>query len=203
MKSRIFTVFSSFLIFSCAMIAPAHAEKSNLNNVPVNQAPQNIQQTGPTTSASPLFGSISDDPLAEMEKTQQGLGKVVRETYRRMKNYQQAGKFFEPDADFVEEPNQYVLKVDLPGMQKDQINIQANKTDLTISGERKTERQYKSEKDGIQQWERSSGSFNRSISLPADANSDAVSAKYENGVLEVTIPKLTPEKTQAKKVKIQ
>lgn len=147
--------------------------------------------------------TLSSDPFEEMEKVQKGMNKIFRESMRRVKNYQQSGKSFEPDADFLEQNGQYVLKVDLPGMKKEQINIEIAENAIVISGERKTERQVKSDKDGVFQFERSSGSFYRRLSLPADADTGKVGAKYENGVLEVSMPKLKPSTPETKKVKIQ
>ena len=85
---------------------------------------------------------------------------------------------------------------------QEQINIEAVESSITISGERQTERQT-ADKDGVAQFERSSGSFYRRMTLPADANVDNIAAKYEGGVLEVTIPKTAPSKTEKKKIQVQ
>lgn len=151
-----------------------------------------------------IFGSDPNaDPFEEMERVQKGMNKIFRESMRRVKNYQQSGKSFEPDADFLEKNGQYFLKVDLPGMTKDKINIEVAENVIVISGERQTERQFKNEKDGSSQFERSSGSFYRRMSLPADAQTDKIQAKYENGVLEVSMPKINAGAAEKKKVVIQ
>jgi HSP20 family protein len=203
MKSLNYSLLAFILIILSS--ASAHAENTKDTKF-ASPAPS---ATAVANSATPLFDtnsfadSESGDPFQEVEKVQDNLNKVFRESYKRMKNYQQAGKFFEPDADFIEQPAQYILKVDLPGMQKDQISMETTDNKITISGERKTERQYQSEKDGVKQFERSSGSFYRQIALPADADSKGIAAKYNNGVLEVTIPKLQPQTVEKKKVQIQ
>jgi HSP20 family protein len=169
-----------------------------------NQADSKIPVSHQTTHTPvPDLDDPTADPFAEMEKMQEGVNQLLRESWKRMRNYQQAGKFFEPDADFVEKDGQYVLKMDLPGMDKDKINIEATGTSIAVSGERQTERQLE-DKDGAAQFERSSGSFYRRMSLPSDANTDQIGAKYENGVLEVTIPKkASVPATDAKKIQVQ
>ena len=163
----------------------------------------NVQVSHPATQTPfPTFDDPNSDPFAEMEKVQEGMNQILRESWKRMRNYQQAGKFFEPDADFVEQNGKYLLKMDLPGMDKNQINIEAVENSITVSGERQTERQT-TDKEGVAQFERSSGSFYRRMTLPADADVSNINAKYENGVLEVTIPKTAPNSTEKKKIQVQ
>lgn len=170
-------------------------------------ANSSINVNRPATATQPpasIFASDPNaDPFAEMEKVQQGMNQIFKESLRRVKNYQQTGKSFEPDADFLEQNGQYLLKVDLPGMKKDQINIEVAENVIVISGERKTERQVKNDKDGSSTFERSSGTFYRRMSLPADAETSKIQAKYENGVLEVSMPKINSGSSEKKKVAIQ
>jgi HSP20 family protein len=183
------------LILSLWAVSNAFADNKTDSYVPVSRQPG--------SATIPSLEEPTADPFQEMEKMQEGFNQIFRESWKRMKNYQQAGKFFEPDADFVEKQGNYVLTMDLPGMQKDQINIEAAGNYIAVSGERKTERQINPDNEGAYQFERSSGSFYRRMTLPSDADTEKIGAKYENGVLEVTIPKTTPENVEKKKIAIQ
>ncbi|CAB5305942.1 unnamed protein product [Rhizophagus irregularis] len=76
---------------------------------------------------------------------------------------------------------------ELPGLNKDQINIDVRDNALIISGETKKEQKYEKGETLIQ--ERSYGSFTRSISLPPNVKAEDITAKFENGLLELKLPK--------------
>ena len=98
--------------------------------------------------------------------------------------------------DMKETDKEYELKVDLPGMDKSEIKMTVENNGLVIEGERKSEK--KEEKDKYHFTERHFGSFHREVSLPKNANVEAINAVYENGVLNVVIPK-KEEATEQKK----
>lgn len=89
--------------------------------------------------------------------------------------------------DLVETEDHLVLRGDLPGMTEDDVDIEIKDGVLTVSGERKTDHEEKGE--GYHRVERSFGSFSRSLSLPQGVDPGKVEAKFDNGVLEVRIPK--------------
>ena len=103
-----------------------------------------------------------------------------------------------PAMDLVEAEDHYVLKADLPGLSEDDIKIEFEDRTLTISGERKSEQETK--KDGYVRVERSYGAFRRSLTLPEGIDGDAVTASFDRGVLEVSIPK--PEVRKPKRIEI-
>jgi HSP20 family protein len=92
-----------------------------------------------------------------------------------------------PAMDLVESGDHYVLTADLPGLSSDDVNIDVQDRVLTISGERKSKSE--TTKDGFRRVERAYGSFKRSVTLPEGVDAEAVEATFENGVLEVSIPK--------------
>ena len=104
-----------------------------------------------------------------------------------------------PAMDLVEAEDHFVLKADLPGVAEDDVNIEVEENVLTVSGERKAEHEDK--RDGYVRVERSYGSFRRSLTLPKGVDADAVSASFDNGVLEIRIPK--PEERKPRRVAIQ
>ena len=105
-----------------------------------------------------------------------------------------------PAVDLFEEKDDIVVKAELPGMDKD--NIEVNLTDnmLTIKGEKKKENEVKEEK--YYRCERSYGSFVRNIEIPKAVHVDKVKASFKNGILEVRVPKTEEAKSKEIKVKV-
>ena len=104
-----------------------------------------------------------------------------------------------PNVDVFEEKDDLVVKAELPGMDKE--NIEVNLTDhtLTIKGEKKKEEEVK--KENYYRAERSYGTFVRTLELPRDVQADKVKAAFKNGILEVRMPKT--EEAKAKEVKVK
>ncbi len=101
--------------------------------------------------------------------------------------------------DIFETDKGYEIEAEVPGMKKEDIEVNVTDRVLTIKGEKVDER--KEEKKGARILERSYGVFERSFTLPEDADPDKIEAKYDNGVLKLLIPK-RPE-SKSKKVKIE
>jgi HSP20 family protein len=92
-----------------------------------------------------------------------------------------------PPMDLLESGEAFVLRADLPGMSEEDVNIELEDSTLTISGERKAEHEHEGE--GFYRVERATGSFSRSLTLPKGVDAEAVTARFDRGVLEVRIPK--------------
>jgi HSP20 family protein len=105
-----------------------------------------------------------------------------------------------PAVDLFEEKDEIVVKAELPGMDKDSIQVNITDHTLTIKGEKKKEEEVKEE--NYYRSERSYGSFVRTLELPADVHSDKAKASFKNGVLEVRLPKTEEAKAKEIKVKI-
>ncbi|RGB38717.1 HSP20-like chaperone [Rhizophagus diaphanus] len=97
---------------------------------------------------------------------------------------------FVPLIDVHENDNEFLVNAELPGLNKDHINIDVRDNALIISGETKKEQKYEKGETLIQ--ERSYGSFARSISLPPNVRAEDITAKFENGLLELKLPKSAP-----------
>jgi HSP20 family protein len=106
-----------------------------------------------------------------------------------------------PAVDIYEEGDDLVLKADLPGLNKEDIEVKLTDDYITISGEKKKEE--KVEEKNFYRYERSYGSFSRTLRLPVEVHTDKAKAKFENGVLEVRIPKTEEAKTKEKKLQIE
>jgi HSP20 family protein len=92
-----------------------------------------------------------------------------------------------PSVDVIETDDAIKLKAELAGMNPDDIGIELQDNVLTVTGERKFEEEVKEDK--YYRIERRYGGFSRSIALPQTADEEKIEANYENGVLEVVIPK--------------
>jgi HSP20 family protein len=92
-----------------------------------------------------------------------------------------------PALDLAEDSGEYVVRADIPGVPETDVNVELHDDVLTISGERKSEQDERG--DGYYRVERASGRFSRSLSLPEGVDPEGVRAHFDNGVLEVRIPK--------------
>jgi HSP20 family protein len=110
----------------------------------------------------------------------------------------QATQNWVPTADVWETDDAVVYAFDLPGIPEDHISVELEDGALTISAERV--REHEVEDGKYFRFERRFGSFSRTIGVPQGVNEDAVSAKYEHGVLEVHVPK--PEQPKPRKIEI-
>ena len=103
-----------------------------------------------------------------------------------------------PAVDLAETDDSLLLRMDLPGLDEDDVSIEIRDGVLTVSGERRAEHEQKSE--GYQRIERSFGSFSRSLNLPDGVAPDKVEAGFDKGVLEIRVPK--PEERKPHRVQI-
>lgn len=112
---------------------------------------------------------------------------------------------YSPSLDLVETNIAYVVKMDLPGMTKEQISIEFNdQGSLIISGVRKKVQPQGTIGNSIyKRSERSFGNFKRIVSLPNNIKSEGADAKYDQGVLEISIPKKAASSSKSVKLKVQ
>jgi HSP20 family protein len=134
------------------------------------------------TGLAPLFGS-------NLSALNQGAGDDL------------SGAAWTPRIDVQQRDNALVVRADLPGVRKEDVQIDVTDDGLTISGRRQEERQEGSDDQGYRVVERSCGSFYRTIPLPPGANTENLTATMRDGVLEVTIP--LDESARPRRVQIQ
>lgn len=136
------------------------------------------------------------NPFIELEE--------LREQFSKLLNNQEAKAndvAFIPTVNTREADDAYYIEVDLPGVSKDDINIDVDDNTLTISGVRKVKEEHK--EDNFYKVESVYGKFERSFSLPEDVDTDKIEAKHNNGVLEIKIPKVEKVEKAPKKIKIK
>ena len=108
-------------------------------------------------------------------------------------------RYMTPAADIFEEGNAWLFRMDLPGVEKDNIDIEVNGDQLVVSGRRHEHGEEK--REGYTYIERTGGQFRRSFILPESADRDSISARIKNGVVEIHIEKV-PE-VQSRKILIE
>jgi len=104
-----------------------------------------------------------------------------------------------PLVDIAEDDKEYLIKVELPEVQKDDVKVTVESGTLTISGERKAEKEEKGRK--FHRVERYYGRFERSFAIPDDAAADNVKAEFKDGVLRVHLAK--SEKARPKQIEVK
>ncbi len=104
-----------------------------------------------------------------------------------------------PLVDILEDDKEYVIKAELPEVQKEDVKVTVESGTLTISGERKAEKEEKGRK--FHRLERYYGRFERSFSIPDDADGDHVKAEFKDGVLRVHLAK--SEKARPKQIEVK
>ena len=114
-------------------------------------------------------------------------------------SWRQLQSFTAPQVDVTETADEYRVRAELPGVSKDDVTVELEHGLLTIRGEKKSQRDEKIEKG--RRLECSYGAFSRSFSLPQDADSDQIAAKFKDGVLDVTIKRSTAGKPKQVTIK--
>jgi HSP20 family protein len=137
------------------------------------------------------------DPYDEIRKTQENLTQLFEE-YVPMKEWK-GRKVFMPPVDIKEEGDNLVVTTDLPGINKEDIKLDLKNNVLEISATREEEKE--TEKEGYIRRERSYTRFYRAVCLPTSVKEEGT-AKMENGVLTIILPKMKPEEPK-KKIKIE
>ncbi len=139
------------------------------------------------------------DPFQEMETLLDRYNRSSRKTLANSDDRSFEVGDWMPVVDIEETEDAFSIKAELPGVEKDNVSINIDKGVLTIKGEKKTETEDKKR----HRVECSYGSFVRSFTLPQSVNVDDVEAEYNNGILNLTIPKSEEAKPKEIEVKIK
>lgn len=105
-----------------------------------------------------------------------------------------------PDIDIFERDEKIVVKMDLPGLKPEDVDVTLEGDMLQITGKRETEKEVKEENYYCS--ERAFGEFSRAIRLPEGVTADAIEATFKEGVLEVVVPKPQPKAEESKAIKV-
>jgi len=137
------------------------------------------------------------EPLRDMISLRDAVSSLLQESFVRPGGIAGGGAAALP-LDVHETENEFVVKASLPGVKPEDVQITVHGDTVTIRGETKAEEEKKGQTWHLR--ERRSGSFQRSVSLPTPIDSDKASARFDHGVLTLTLPKT--EKARPKQIKI-
>jgi HSP20 family protein len=148
-------------------------------------------------------------PFGDLERRFERMERLFEDFFGRpfgvhmpsLRPWRSAAEEVSPSVDIFEDGNDVVVKAELPGMKKEDLEVNFTDGALIISGEKKQEE--KVEKKDYYRMERSYGGFTRSFRLPADVQGDKARATFKDGVLEVRVPKTGEAKKKEKKILIQ
>ncbi|MBI3414975.1 MAG: Hsp20/alpha crystallin family protein [Verrucomicrobia bacterium] len=143
------------------------------------------------------------DPFKEMDDLQSRFARLFGLTPARAGNGDKETMTiaqWAPSVDITEDDREWVVKADLPEVKKEDVKVTVENGVLTITGERKFEKEEKDKK--YHRLERSYGTFLRSFSLPEGADGGKVAADFKDGVLQVHLPKSEKAKPKAIEVKV-
>ncbi len=151
--------------------------------------------------SDPFFQDAFDSMGQLQDHLNQMFGRLMTQTSLSDLMGGDASFDFTPTLDVEEKDSFYIVRVDLPGLDKDKIEINVRGDVLTLKGTRDVSTEKSDEKSGVYKRERSYGSFARSVQLPGPVNETGITADYQNGVLTVKLPKT--EAAAAKKIAVQ
>ena len=161
-------------------------------NLPPYRAPADRHRLWPDAFgddegfAGRFFGGR--DPFAMLRDMQERMGRLLDETDGFFSARQDdPGRMRLPRMDMTENQEAYIVRLDMPGLEKSDIQVKVEGLLLTITGRSSSE--TASDDDKPLRRERRSGMFQRAITLPGPVEADQVDARYENGVLTITVPK--------------
>lgn len=157
----------------------------------------------PGLQVAPANDDESYDPFAEMAAMQRHMNSLMAAPFGGMTPGAAA---FNPGYDIKGTDKNYIITFDMPGMDKSKINVEVKNGILQVSGERSGETASNAANSHFYRQERSFGYFSRSIPLPKDAKADAVQAKYDNGILTVTVDKkesTAPKEARSQKIDVK
>lgn len=142
-------------------------------------------------------------PFADLENLQREMNRLFDFSLSRpgYDDTSLLGGQWGPAIDIYDSKDNLVVKADLPGLSKDEIDVSIQENILTISGEKKRESKVK-EEDYFRE-ERFYGSFHRAITLPTEVDRTKVQANFKDGVLELTLPKKEEAKPQQIKIDVK
>ncbi len=142
------------------------------------------------------------DPFRDLISIQDRMNRLFEQTLARTREEEGiAASTWMPAVDIYETPDQVVMKAELPGLTREDIEINVRDNTLSLRGQRKFEKDVKEE--NYLRIERAYGSFQRSFTLPVTIQQDKIKAVFRDGVLELTLPKAEEARPQQIKIDVK
>jgi len=142
------------------------------------------------------------DPIREMDQLfARPLGSLMGRWQRLAAETDDGEPAWTPTLDVSETDTEYLVRADLPAVKKEDVSVTVDNDAVTIAGERKVDKEEKSER--VHRRECFRGRFSRTLCLPDNANASGIRAESKEGVLTVHIPKTQSERPKAIEIKVQ
>jgi HSP20 family protein len=154
------------------------------------------------SNLSPLNQNRWANPFQELSRMQNDFERLFQDfkpAANLAANLIKRDEKFVPSCELTEDKTNYFVQLDMPGMKKDQVKVELENNVLTVSAERTEEK--KTEHKKTQYTEIAYGSYMRSFSLPSQVVESKIDAKFESGVLTITLPKA--EQSKSKSIAVQ
>ncbi len=139
-------------------------------------------------------------PFGEIESLQNEMNRLFESVLPNAKFSYEMGTSFAPAAEIEETQEAVLLKLEVPGLEAKDLDVEVTAEAVSIKGERREE--TKTEEKGVTRSEFRYGSFQRVIPLPTRVQNDKVEAEYKNGILHLNLPKAEEEKNKVFKVNL-
>ncbi len=179
-----------------------HEEKDEASNIPVQRQ---VQDTGNNNfqlklASDPIWNIHREiDRIFEDVFSNFGVSRLPRLLEQKASSGGISNILLKPNVDIKETKKDYQITIEIPGVEENDIKLELADNILTISGEKKYEKEEKDEH--YHSVERSYGSFRRVLSLPEDVNTDNIEAKFKNGVLTISVPRKEIAKSEGENIK--
>ena len=147
-----------------------------------------------------MMNLVKWNPWREMPAVPGRLNRFFDDPFLRLSRLADDSEMgmWNPVVDLYEKDDHYMIKAELPGVDKNDIKIDLKDRRLTLSGERSYDNEVKEE--NYYRRERTYGKFQRAFTLPEDVDSEEIKAEYKDGVLQIEVPK--PEEKKARQVTV-
>lgn len=143
---------------------------------------------------------IKFEPLRELENFQSRINKFFGEFPSSGFDFAFS---FNPKIDISDDEKNIYVEAEIPGVKKENINISLEDNILTIKGDKKSKSEDNNKEKNYYRSERSYGSFTRSFTLPSEVNPDSCEAKFEDGILKITVAKIEPKPKNERHIEIK
>jgi HSP20 family protein len=201
-RKQIYIAGSAAAVLLALMVIPLQAANSK-NSGKVNVVNDNQDKAAPQPAVAQVVCTSFDDscgewdPFTDFIRMRQEMNNMLNSTFNHYQSSPDIDSAWvnavvAPACDIQVRDNNYIVTLDLPGMEKSDIKIKVDDNILSISGQRSTKVEKKDGERFILK-ERTQGSFERAIRLPREAKKDKVEATYKNGTLTISIPLEKPK----------
>src|SRR3974390_1070026 len=140
------------------------------------------------------------DPFRELSALQNRMSRLFEEQYGSGREESLTAGAFVPPVDIYEDEHSIRLKLEVPGIEEEDLDVKVENNTLTVAGERKFEKEEKEE--NFRRVERRYGSFTRPFTLPNTVSTEDINASYDNGVLNIRLAKRAEAKPKQIKVNV-